>query len=205
MPTYINEIISFKYGENWIKTYNSKDPFSIIAFCNNLSKKSVIDISRIPINYNIGKTYDSQHYKKSVERYIKNRPASEILKKDFIEIAGEKAYDIWAKRIFNDVKIEERFIGLIKNQYIYQFKIITDKDLNLLFGDVETIITSFNILDKKINPPNRFSEKEIKEILEKSRLFDKRNIIKISKNLLKVVLILLTILLAFLILGLIIT
>lgn len=36
---YIDNDISFKYNENWIKKYNSNDPFSIFAMYNNLSEK----------------------------------------------------------------------------------------------------------------------------------------------------------------------
>ncbi|RBQ22849.1 hypothetical protein ALNOE001_14190 [Candidatus Methanobinarius endosymbioticus] len=114
------------------------------------------------------------------------------------------ACDIWIEKIFNDIKIEERFIGFIKNQYVYQLKIVTDKNLNLLFEDVETIINTFTILDNKINPLNRFNDEEIKEILKKSELYDKKAVIKTSKKLLKIILILLTILLIFSIIGILI-
>lgn len=103
------------------------------------------------------------------------------------------------------MEFEERFIGFIKNQYIYQIKLLTDKELNLLIYDIEIILNSFTILNKSHNPPNRFNNLEIEEILEKSKLSDKKAVIKILKNLLKIILILLTFLLIFLILGIFIT
>lgn len=51
---YIDNDISFKYNENWIKKYNSNDPFSIFAMYNNLSEKT-FRYTKIPINYKMEK------------------------------------------------------------------------------------------------------------------------------------------------------
>ncbi len=202
---YIDNGISFKYNENWIKKYKSNDPFSIFAMYNNLSEKTILDISKIPINYKNGKNYTTTDYEVYTKRYIINTFDSEITKTNKTKIDDIEACDIWAKRRFRDMEFEERFIGFIKNQYIYQIKLLTDKDLNLLIDDIEIILNSFTILNKSYNPPNRFNNLEIEEILEKSKLSDQKAVIKILKNLLKIILILLTILLIFLILGIFIT
>ncbi|MEA4957802.1 hypothetical protein SDC9_07597 [bioreactor metagenome] len=201
---YSDEDISFKYNENWTKKYKSNDYFSIFARYNNLSEKTILDISKIPINYNKGENHTNNDYKKYTERYILNTFDSEIIKTKKITIANLEAWDIWTKRNFEDMEIEERFIGFIKNQYIYQFKIVTDKNLNLLTDDIEVILNSFTIINKTHNPPNRFNKSEINEILEKSKLSDQKAVLKILKNLLKVILILLSLLLIFLIIGILI-
>jgi len=198
---YNDNDISFKYNENWIKKYKSNDPFSIFAMYNNLSEKTILDISKIPIDYNEGQHHTNADYEMYTKKYIVNTFDSEIIKNIKVKIGDIEACDIWTKRNFRDMEIEERFIGFIKNQYIYQFKIITDKDLNLLIDDIEIILNSFYILNKSYNPPNRFSKIEIEKILEKSKLEDKKAVIKTLKKLLKIILILLTFLIIFLMLG----
>lgn len=196
-----NNIISFKYGENWIEKDKSDDPFSIVVLSNNLTENTIMDISRIPINYNEGEIHTTDNYHEFSEKYIKNTFDSEILNSTEILVAGENACDITATRIFEDLKLEERFIGFVKNQYIYQIKIITDENIFLINDEIDEIVNSFTILDESFNPPNRFNEKEIQKILYKTRLNDKLTTIKLIKRLILVVMVFLTILLIILIIG----
>ncbi|MBZ9570134.1 hypothetical protein KQY27_01010 [Methanobrevibacter sp. TMH8] len=201
MKTYNNSIISFKYGENWIEKDKSDDPFSIVVLTNNLTENTTMDISKIPINYNKGEINTTDQYHEITEKYIKNRFDSEILNSSEILVDGENACDITASMNFKDLKLEERFIGFVKNQYIYQFKIITDNNISLITNEINEIINSFIILDKSYNPPNRFNEKEIQAILQKTRLMDKLVMMKVLKKLILIIIIFLTILLITLIIG----
>lgn len=201
MRNYNNKIISFKYGENWIERDKSNDPFSIVVLSNNLTENTIMDISRIPINYNEGEIHTTDNYHEFNERYIKNTFDSKILNSSKILVDGEDACDITAARNFKDLKLEERFIGFVKNQYIYQIKIITDENIFLIQNEIDEIINSFIILDESYNPPNRFNEKEVQKILYKTHLNDKLAVLKLIKRLILVVMVFLAILLIIVIIG----
>lgn len=115
MKIYNNNIISFKYGENWIEKDRSEYPFSIVVLKNNLTENTIIDISRIPINYNKGEIHSTKDYREFIENYIKNTFDSKILNSAEIIVAGKHVFDIIATQNFKDFKLEERFIRFVKN------------------------------------------------------------------------------------------
>ena len=201
MRNYNNKVISFKYGENWTEKEKSSDPFSILVLSNNLTEKTIMDISRILINYDKDEHHTIDEYHEITENYVKNTFDSKILNSNRIVVAGESAWNIIATRNFKELKLEERFIGFVKNQYIYQLKVITDANMYLLNDEIDEILNSFIVLDESYNPPNRFNDEEIQKILEKTRLSDKIAVLKVIKKLVLVVLILLTILLIIILIG----
>ena len=101
---YIDNGISFKYNENWIKKYKSNDPFSIFAMYNNLSEKTILDISKIPINYKNGKNYTTTDYEVYTKRYIINTFDSEITKTNKTKIDDIEACEMCIRDSYYSLK-----------------------------------------------------------------------------------------------------